>query len=145
MAAQGGTRAILVPVESGVALAGAIGAMLDGREMAARMAAAGRAHFEARFSAARGGGGVARVLQHGGEGLMCGIAGMAMAPGVAPDGDALARMVTALHHRGPDGSGTVVRGAVALAHTRLADYRSCLFGPAVFRGWGGADREWGDL
>jgi hypothetical protein len=40
----------LVPVESGVALAGAIGAMLDGRDMAARMAAAGRAYFQARFS-----------------------------------------------------------------------------------------------
>ena len=45
-----GARGILVPVESGVALAGAVGAMLDGPEMAARMAAAGRAYFEARFS-----------------------------------------------------------------------------------------------
>ncbi len=51
---------------------------------------------------------------------MCGIAGLAMAPGAVPDGEMLARMVRALHHRGPDGSGTVVRGQVALAHTRLA-------------------------
>ena len=51
---------------------------------------------------------------------MCGLAGFAMAPGLVPDLDALARMVRALHHRGPDGSGTVVRGPVALAHTRLA-------------------------
>ncbi len=47
-----GARGILVPVESGVALAGAVGAMLDAPEMAARMAAAGRAYFEARFSQA---------------------------------------------------------------------------------------------
>jgi asparagine synthase (glutamine-hydrolysing) len=51
---------------------------------------------------------------------MCGIAGMAMAPGGVPDAGMLERMVRALHHRGPDGSGMAVRGQVALAHTRLA-------------------------
>ncbi len=51
---------------------------------------------------------------------MCGIAGLAMAAGVAPDPGVLAAMARALHHRGPDGSGVVVRGQIALAHTRLA-------------------------
>jgi asparagine synthase (glutamine-hydrolysing) len=50
---------------------------------------------------------------------MCGIAGI-----VAPDARSfephLARMVAALHHRGPDGSGTHVFPGCALGHTRLS-------------------------
>jgi glycosyltransferase involved in cell wall biosynthesis len=45
-----GTRGVLVPVESGIALAAGIEGMLDNPAMAARMAASGRAHFEAHFS-----------------------------------------------------------------------------------------------
>jgi len=47
---EGGERGILVPVESGIALAAAIEAMLTETEMAARMAAAGRAHWQAQFA-----------------------------------------------------------------------------------------------
>jgi glycosyltransferase involved in cell wall biosynthesis len=43
---------ILVPAESGIALAAAIEAMLANPDMAARMAAAGRAHFETHFAQA---------------------------------------------------------------------------------------------
>jgi asparagine synthase (glutamine-hydrolysing) len=52
---------------------------------------------------------------------MCGIAGIvSAADGPPPDRAALERAVEALHHRGPDGSGVVVDGPVALGHTRLA-------------------------
>jgi glycosyltransferase involved in cell wall biosynthesis len=49
---EGGTRGILVPAESGIALAAAIEAMLANPDMAARMADAGRTHFETRFAQA---------------------------------------------------------------------------------------------
>jgi glycosyltransferase involved in cell wall biosynthesis len=49
---EGGTRGILVPAESGIALSAAIEAMLANPDMAARMAAAGRAHFETHFAQA---------------------------------------------------------------------------------------------
>ncbi len=54
---------------------------------------------------------------------MCGIAGIAAAPGPRPD--AVARMVDALVHRGPDGHGVeridaAAGVAVDLGHTRLA-------------------------
>jgi asparagine synthase (glutamine-hydrolysing) len=51
---------------------------------------------------------------------MCGIAGVAMKPGQAPDDAALRALSTALAHRGPDGEGQHVAGQVGLAHTRLA-------------------------
>jgi asparagine synthase (glutamine-hydrolysing) len=52
---------------------------------------------------------------------MCGIAGIAKIPGAAPPDLALLQiMVRALHHRGPDGSGSAASGQIALAHTRLA-------------------------
>ncbi len=52
---------------------------------------------------------------------MCGIAGIAMARGAPPPStEALAALVRALNHRGPDGSGTTNAGQVALGHTRLA-------------------------
>ncbi len=51
---------------------------------------------------------------------MCGIAGIAMREGATPPAEALAAMRTALAHRGPDGGGTHVAGAVGLVHTRLA-------------------------
>ncbi len=51
--------------------------------------------------------------------LMCGIAGMHSPTGV-PDTDMLRQMMTALSHRGPDGSGYYRDGTVALGHTRLA-------------------------
>jgi asparagine synthase (glutamine-hydrolysing) len=52
---------------------------------------------------------------------MCGIAGLAYAPSAAPpDPAVLAAMTQALRHRGPDGSGRVIIGQAALAHTRLA-------------------------
>lgn len=57
---------------------------------------------------------------------MCGIAGMALAPGadIHPPGrqvpEILERMRAALAHRGPDGSGTRISSTAALAQTRLA-------------------------
>ena len=52
---------------------------------------------------------------------MCGIAGLIL-PSTAPPPDAptLSRMIRALAHRGPDGSGHIVVGRVALAQNRLA-------------------------
>ncbi|NJK88230.1 MAG: N-acetylglutaminylglutamine amidotransferase [Myxococcales bacterium] len=50
---------------------------------------------------------------------MCGIAGEIAFRGQRPDGMALERMVETLKPRGPDGSGTLVRGPVALGHRRL--------------------------
>ena len=49
---EGGSRGILVPVESGIALAAGIEAILGDAAMAARMAAAGRAYWQARFAPA---------------------------------------------------------------------------------------------
>ena len=52
---------------------------------------------------------------------MCGIAGVAFAPGAAPpDPATLARLSDAIAHRGPDGAGAAVVGRVALLHRRLA-------------------------
>ncbi len=51
---------------------------------------------------------------------MCGIAGLALKPGLTPNPAVLAALTAALAHRGPDGHGHHVQGNVALAHTRLA-------------------------
>ncbi len=52
---------------------------------------------------------------------MCGIAGILAAPDAAPPGPVvLAALARALAHRGPDGSGQTVVGAIALVQTRLA-------------------------
>jgi asparagine synthase (glutamine-hydrolysing) len=52
---------------------------------------------------------------------MCGIAGLILAPGAAPPGPAvLGRLIDALAHRGPDGTGHTVVGRVALVHNRLS-------------------------
>ncbi|MDR3519992.1 MAG: asparagine synthase (glutamine-hydrolyzing) [Acidocella sp.] len=51
---------------------------------------------------------------------MCGIAGIMLAPGQTLDETLLARLMTALAHRGPDGAGEFMTADVALAHTRLA-------------------------
>jgi asparagine synthase (glutamine-hydrolysing) len=52
---------------------------------------------------------------------MCGIAGIARAPGAAPpDVTTMAGLAHALRHRGPDGVGQVSRGGIALVQTRLA-------------------------
>lgn len=51
---------------------------------------------------------------------MCGIAGVMTANGMAPDFTMLDRMEAAIAHRGPDGSGRLVRGDTALVHLRLA-------------------------
>ena len=51
---------------------------------------------------------------------MCGIAGLILKPGATPDAALLQRLIGALAHRGPDGSGHHVAGQVALAHNRLA-------------------------
>ena len=51
---------------------------------------------------------------------MCGIAGLALKPGLTPDPKVLEALTSALAHRGPDGHGHHVAGNVALAHTRLA-------------------------
>ncbi len=50
---------------------------------------------------------------------MCGIAGIHSPTGV-PDAQVLQQMMTALSHRGPDGSGYYRDETVALGHTRLA-------------------------
>jgi asparagine synthase (glutamine-hydrolysing) len=51
---------------------------------------------------------------------MCGIAGYASRTGAPVDAGTLQRMTRVLAHRGPDGEGTVCRGAVGLGHRRLA-------------------------
>ncbi|HJS85283.1 MAG TPA: asparagine synthase (glutamine-hydrolyzing) [Acetobacteraceae bacterium] len=52
---------------------------------------------------------------------MCGIAGIVLASSAPPpDAGVLARLIGALAHRGPDGSGHALVGRVALAHNRLA-------------------------
>jgi asparagine synthase (glutamine-hydrolysing) len=51
---------------------------------------------------------------------MCGIAGIVMKDGSAPDPAVLAAFDRALAHRGPDGVKTLVRGAVGLVHRRLS-------------------------
>ncbi len=52
---------------------------------------------------------------------MCGIAGIAAAPGApAPTRAELSAMIGALHHRGPDGSRLRLDGRVGLAHARLS-------------------------
>ena len=51
---------------------------------------------------------------------MCGIAGVLTLDGSQADRDQLARMIAAVHHRGPDASGIEVRGPAGLAHARLS-------------------------
>ena len=53
--------------------------------------------------------------------IMCGIAGLILSPGAPPpDPRVLSKLIGALHHRGPDGTGHAVVGRVALVHNRLA-------------------------
>jgi asparagine synthase (glutamine-hydrolysing) len=51
---------------------------------------------------------------------MCGIAGIALKPGMVIDPATLAALARALAHRGPDGSGVHVSARAALVQTRLA-------------------------
>ena len=51
---------------------------------------------------------------------MCGIAGIMMRDGKAPDASSLDRFARALAHRGPDGEGKYLSGAVAMVQVRLA-------------------------
>ena len=51
---------------------------------------------------------------------MCGIAGIMMKGGKAPDRGVLQSLATALAHRGPDGEGVFVAGDIGLVHRRLA-------------------------
>jgi len=51
---------------------------------------------------------------------MCGIAGIMTCNGMAPSLDLLDRMQAAIAHRGPDGSGRILRGDTALLQVRLA-------------------------
>jgi len=52
---------------------------------------------------------------------MCGIAGLILSSGAAPpDPAVLSKLIEALRHRGPDGSGHTVIGRVALLHNRLS-------------------------
>ncbi len=51
---------------------------------------------------------------------MCGLAGIVMKQGAAPDDGVLEAMRGSLAHRGPDGTARYVRGAVGLVHTRLS-------------------------
>lgn len=51
---------------------------------------------------------------------MCGIAGLIMKDGSAPDRAVLEAMCGALAHRGPDGAAIWSEGGVGLVHTRLA-------------------------
>ncbi len=55
-----------------------------------------------------------------GVGVMCGIAGVMTRDGSAPSTAMLDRLEHALAHRGPDGTGRLVRGGVGLVHLRLA-------------------------
>jgi asparagine synthase (glutamine-hydrolysing) len=51
---------------------------------------------------------------------MCGIAGILRTDGAPADAQAIHAMTRLIAHRGPDGEGHVVEGAVALGHRRLA-------------------------
>jgi asparagine synthase (glutamine-hydrolysing) len=51
---------------------------------------------------------------------MCGIAGIVMLNGGAPDSTRLAAMTKAVAHRGPDGEGIRIDGPVGFGHRRLA-------------------------
>ncbi len=51
---------------------------------------------------------------------MCGIAGIIRLKKDYNLSEAIQRMVDTIHHRGPDGEGTMVEGDVALGHRRLA-------------------------
>jgi asparagine synthase (glutamine-hydrolysing) len=51
---------------------------------------------------------------------MCGIAGIMLEQGAAPDKVVLEKLAAALAHRGPDGQGVFEAPGVALVHTRLA-------------------------
>ena len=51
---------------------------------------------------------------------MCGIAGLVSLTGARADEELLAAMSARIRHRGPDGSGIHVDGAMGLAHRRLA-------------------------
>ncbi len=116
-----GRTGLLVPPEDPARLAAAIRTVLDDQPLAARLAAAGRAQWQAEHAEVPV---VQRwrdaPVRHGGR-LMCGIAGLAMAPAAPPpDATVLAALGRALAHRGPDGAGHSVVGRIALVHTRLA-------------------------
>ena len=51
---------------------------------------------------------------------MCGIVGVLQPAGSNRDGGALARMLAAIPHRGPDGEGQYIDGPVQLGHRRLS-------------------------
>src|SRR6516225_6607983 len=52
---------------------------------------------------------------------MCGIAGILSSnTGRPPEHTELAAMIGRLHHRGPDGTGMLIDGAIGLAQTRLS-------------------------
>jgi asparagine synthase (glutamine-hydrolysing) len=51
---------------------------------------------------------------------MCGITGLFNRDGAPVDEELLVRMTRAIAHRGPDGQGLLVRGAVGLGHRRLS-------------------------
>ena len=51
---------------------------------------------------------------------MCGIAGIMVPDGKSPDASILEAFARALGHRGPDGEGKYLAGAVAMVQTRLA-------------------------
>ncbi len=51
---------------------------------------------------------------------MCGIAGLMTRDGRAPEAEVLDKFLSALAHRGPDGSGRHIAGNVAMIQTRLA-------------------------
>jgi len=64
---------------------------------------------------------MAHGARRDGARLMCGIAGIVMAPGAPPPSPAtLDALTQALSHRGPDGAGHFVVGRTALLQTRLA-------------------------
>src|SRR5581483_9454007 len=79
-----------------------------------------------------GRGGCATIHRHGGRdtprrtgrpprrGLMCGIAGVVRFDGATVEESLLAAMIAELTHRGPDGHGTWVDGAVGFGHRRLS-------------------------
>ncbi|WP_420547337.1 asparagine synthase (glutamine-hydrolyzing) [Curvivirga sp.] len=51
---------------------------------------------------------------------MCGIAGIMMRDGSTPNIDILDKLANAISHRGPDGQGRHISGAIGLVQTRLA-------------------------
>ena len=118
---QPGEDGLLVPLEDAEALATSLGLVLGDRVFASRPRPRRPGAVRGRVRRGARAGAMARVPRRGGQGLMCGIAGVTLEPGAPLPGPAVtAALTAALAHRGPDGEGHSTVGRTALVQTRLA-------------------------